>query len=351
MSKKNSVILLGAKKSGKHALIAGIDNLSKKESKPSEALKPVECVTIKTKYYSADLQFLVCSDASGSHSFDDVQGVVLVFNAASKDAFTECTKLWTALPLQAREAAGLRLLVATHADTDEDPEKTAEMGVAWSLDNQFEFVACNCLRPREGSAGREKESVGRVLEALQSHMWTNMRMSKPTARTAPACASPTTEGISPAPTTKNNTKPAPTTTTTTPTSTTPSTITSSPESAVVAESAGQVTPPPPPAETEILNQMLNDAKASAARDGDPTPLLVNGDNPFPVPAPDSVEDDEDREAEMFARMIERARQVRNKAREGNLSDAERRALAEKTMLEFMSMFGGDDDDDESSEEP
>lgn len=34
---------------------------------------------------------------------------------------------------QAREAAGLRLLVATHSDTDEDPEKTAEM-VDKSLD-------------------------------------------------------------------------------------------------------------------------------------------------------------------------------------------------------------------------
>jgi hypothetical protein len=60
---------------------------------------------------------------------------------------------------------------------------------AWALDNGFEHIEAQCSAPSLGSAGREKFSVPRVLEALESTMWGCAVVHAPSAaRAAPQLA-------------------------------------------------------------------------------------------------------------------------------------------------------------------
>jgi hypothetical protein len=46
----------------------------------------------------------------------------------------------------------------------------------WSLDNGFEVIDANCTAPDEGDDPREKTGIPRVIEALESTMWSSMAM-------------------------------------------------------------------------------------------------------------------------------------------------------------------------------
>ncbi len=66
------------------------------------------------------------------------------------------------------------------------PECAAHLSQAqaWALDRGFEHIEANCSDPTLGSAGREKFSIPRVLEALEATVWGSAVLHRPSVSRA-----------------------------------------------------------------------------------------------------------------------------------------------------------------------
>jgi len=176
-------------------------------------------LSILTKYYEAPTELLVVpaevqpwtaagssSDATGAgpSPLEGAEAVIHVVNASATTAarvVAEVAGLAAALDDAGAEAE-LRILLLSHADAVGGPEWGGQgdgCGAAAAasasssgrpldallsaltdvtLDHGFEVVPANALAPGLGSEGRDKRGLGRVLEALQTVMWSTMDMSK-----------------------------------------------------------------------------------------------------------------------------------------------------------------------------
>jgi len=79
--------------------------------------------------------------------------------------------------LAAEASLGCQLCIANKMDAAGESGADAafyEHAVAWSLDHGFEPVECVATQPAVTAQERDKTSVARVLEALQSNMWSNL---------------------------------------------------------------------------------------------------------------------------------------------------------------------------------
>jgi hypothetical protein len=71
------------------------------------------------------------------------------------------------------------LIVLSHSDCSESVATAAEFRercFEWSLDHGFEVIDANCTAPEEGDDPRDKTGIPRVMEALESTMWSSMTM-------------------------------------------------------------------------------------------------------------------------------------------------------------------------------
>jgi hypothetical protein len=79
--------------------------------------------------------------------------------------------------LAAEASLGCQLCIANKMDAAGEGGAAAafyEHAVAWALDHGFEPVECVATQPAATAEERDKTSVARVLEALQSNMWSNL---------------------------------------------------------------------------------------------------------------------------------------------------------------------------------
>lgn len=146
-----------------------------------------------------------------------------------------------------------------------------------------------------GHNDRDKIGLPRLIEAMESTMWSTVqRKAKPTATTN-----------IPAPTTQSPSN------------------TASDESTPITTSTSYEPPTP--------------THASSMTD----------ENPFlPPQSPDDDEDDDLHVFTQLAQAMEQARIVRDRARNENLSDSERREQAAKMMMKFAELLGLDESDDD-----
>ena len=140
-------------------------------------------LALSTKYYSCTVQ--ICVLPAGSFydtceiglaaAFSSVEAVALLVDAAASaeavDAALLCAEPWASRA--ADEGVQTLLLVASKCEGGEAGAVLSKLS-SWALDRGFEFVEADARSPFDGAEVREKSGVPRVLEALESSMWSNI---------------------------------------------------------------------------------------------------------------------------------------------------------------------------------
>lgn len=182
------VLLIGGPSSGKKSVASGVLALAAGVSDFAAAFSPSLPVgalcaplALSTKYYSATVEIVVLpasafidpdSDAwAGAHV--GVEAAVLVVDATAPFAASNASA-WA----QRLADVPTLLIVATYVDILPAAIRGSALGALseWALDNGFELVEANAIADPRDAAGdaRDKSGVPRVLEALESTMWSNI---------------------------------------------------------------------------------------------------------------------------------------------------------------------------------
>eukprot|EP01032_Pedospumella_encystans_P028288 gene28288-31949_t len=145
-------------------------------------------LNLVTKYYSANVTLdLLAFDASDESVLDNAEGYILV----PSEGDLSLPKY--ALSRAAVEAdTGLRILVALSEGSEVNHRPSYE---AWALENSFEYVEINILDPVKDFQEREKSGLPRLIEALESNMWSTMQRA-PKSTTASSSSSSTSNTAS-----------------------------------------------------------------------------------------------------------------------------------------------------------
>ncbi|CAN0058489.1 unnamed protein product, partial [Ectocarpus sp. 8 AP-2014] len=168
--------------------------------------------SITTKYYNAQISFWRQAQAAvpvlalrSAEKLEGLEGIIVVFDLRQESSFDEAAQ-WAAL-VEDREECAFRVCVGskldlltedpgagtgfgTGAETAPEPAKSGLEGgdaaaaeglqerrercLGWCLDHGFEYVEADCRDSNTGGELREKEGVPRIVEALQSNVWTGM---------------------------------------------------------------------------------------------------------------------------------------------------------------------------------
>ena len=182
------VLLIGGPSSGKKSVASGVLALAAGVSDFAAAFSPSLPVgalcaplALSTKYYSATVEIVVLpasafvdpdSDAwAGAHV--GVEAAVLVVDSTAPFAASNASA-WA----QRLADVPTLLIVATYVDSLPAAIRGSALGALneWALDNGFELVEANAIADPRDAAGdaRDKSGVPRVLEALESTMWSNI---------------------------------------------------------------------------------------------------------------------------------------------------------------------------------
>lgn len=185
--------------------------------------------TLTTKYYDADLEVhLLPSEefieptAVSRQSLTGAEALILLLDATSEDALAQAAP-WAELAAEfqppcvlccinkadiasgivpgaadqegtsfpnygsdgsaagAGSASSAPPATATAAEPSKAYLDMLARAQDWCLDHGFEMVETSAIHPLVGASARDKTSVARVYEALQSNMWANMRRRAPAA--------------------------------------------------------------------------------------------------------------------------------------------------------------------------
>lgn len=187
----------------------------------------------------------------------------------------------------------------------------------WCLDNGFEHIEIVATSPLVGAHTRDKVNIPRVLEALQSNMWSNMERTKPSTTSffqqSSSASSSTTVQLT----------------------TTASLSSSFTENTVEENNEALSTTDTKPSKPQNFFQAMRNAVEAGER-GD------NVDDENDNSEDNEVDDDEDID---IGALMEEMQRVRNQAQTGNLSDEARREAASRMIMKLYSVLGGGDDDE------
>eukprot|EP01084_Bolivina_argentea_P043610 80325_1 len=168
------------------------------------------CIMLDNKYYTTELQLwrresdssvsgsLPCSATIGSRNAPDgLEGVVVVFDLSiscsrggewrneGENESGRHSHLFEAMEsgeiASGRSEILLRLCVGTKTDSAIDNDglfQRRKICMEWCVDNGFEYIEVNCLKPWEGGSTKEKEGIPRVVEALHCCLWSKARLKR-----------------------------------------------------------------------------------------------------------------------------------------------------------------------------
>jgi len=163
---------------------------------------------LETKYYTADLlvhcQQAYSGDTTSHPALDQLQALVLVVDATSKSSHDAAMSFYKALPESEFE---IQLLVANKVDSLQQQGQDSsiitrpawlEDARTWCYSNGFEYIEAAAGKPNVDATlheDGEQQGVGRVLAALQAHMWPSMQQKSRKQQTSqhpaamPGCSS------------------------------------------------------------------------------------------------------------------------------------------------------------------
>jgi alpha- and gamma-adaptin-binding protein p34 len=149
---------------------------------------------IDTKYYTAHVSVEICRlDACELPELDVAhEAVILVFDASSPESFTSLQRWWEG---RDTDELAFKLAVATKRDqvcsSARGRPSWLQKAEEWCLERMIELVEVEEAEERPQVArddNREMSGVARVVEALQAHMWSGLRL-KPRQRKGAAAPS------------------------------------------------------------------------------------------------------------------------------------------------------------------
>eukprot|EP00945_MAST-04E_sp_MAST-4E-sp1_P005169 g5169.t1 len=304
-----SIVIVGAPQAGKHSLASGlhscaVDNVVERAVCRTETVNDsseydVSLLTISNKYYSAQVEVWVLINASAGDKVSlpsTCQALISVFSAHLEGAASfEIAKA----ACSADNVPGCRMLVSTHSDCAHAESKAVrDQANTWCIEELIEFVEADCSNPLHSNLEREKSSVARVYECLQTVMWDNIQ---------PVAGKPRTV--------------------------------SNKEKSEMSLPDEAATDAPGPG-----NRAPASSATAPAQDGPG----INADgvqHPAQLDVASLFSDlgnlSEDTE-ELFE-LISQAKQIREGSLNGSLSDEERFAQAEKTAIRLAELFGLDEE--------
>lgn len=335
---------------GKKAVVEGIVTCISNGTEPARRLAGAHSITpilLTTKYYTADVDLVLLpaseflSPTPATHAvMQDAEAVVFVLDATTDgertrvqleacEALLEVNTPGTALavvnkmdvtgsvPGEGDDAAEDGAMHASRASASaagsSNSAAVAETVAAiadWCLDHGVEHVPCSALNPGAGSHLREKVGIARVVEALHSTMWSNMRMlTRGTGAAAGGARAVATAAEAPP---------------------TPERLVSAATAAAAA--AG----PLPSMSSDAVDASTKDAEVSAAR---VAAAFEEG------AAADDAEDGDDGPLDI-GRLMAEMQSVRQAAVSGGQTDEQRRAAAARMAMKLFELLGGGDDGEE-----
>jgi len=159
---------------------------------------------LATKYYTADIEFvqqeLVFEDTQNAAqdapivNDDGVEAIILVVSAKSPSTFSAVTRHWEGALARGKKFPQLSVqLITVLAEGGEGAVSDSFLDKVfdWASTAFFECIVCDVKEPLKGSEGRDRESFGRVLQALEAHMWSNLQM-RPRGRPSVTNSAPVT---------------------------------------------------------------------------------------------------------------------------------------------------------------
>lgn len=160
--------------------VASIDELIKAASnndvQTPEALQKEPLLTkwiITNKYFTADVKTFICTIEQflkhDSKAFKSLEALVVVFELLDNNStFLQVQQLVSNISLENIE---VRLLLNT--EEEKSSEKLKDELFSWTIKNNFELVEKASDDVEQDDGFEEKFGVDRILEALNSHVWSN----------------------------------------------------------------------------------------------------------------------------------------------------------------------------------
>lgn len=359
----SKVVVLGCPGSGKKEILRGIQVLQRYRKDgvvddqicvlPTESKLSIE---LSTKYYTAKLQFhilpndeLVEPTSKSESILEDAEAIIIVLDASRDGPDFHLASQWVGkylhglnldtmllisnkcdlsssgyIPGMNQESPGgadlkLATIAVDQSSAEASTEHFARMerNALWSIDNGLEHVECSALHPLAGIESREKQGIARILEALESTMWSSMVKPK-SALTSKAMeiSREHTSQISPKPPLGEKE------------------IDDQPKSEVVPINSGSCDNEECSRPSDALEKKTSDAEKS----------LDSLFRPLDI---DSIFGEGDGDLDI-GKLMQQMRMTKERAQTGNLSDEERRRAAADMAMRLMSMlnFGEDEEQDQ-----
>ena len=268
---------------------------------------------LHSKYYDAQLKVMLGHDddiggwkplLQSSDPEFPVEGFIYITDSPQ---LKESTLSGLAVTLDHQSGLDVKLLVHWKANGSlelDDAERTSRF--EWSLNHGFEFIEIDATNVTQGWKNREKEGLPRLIEALHSNMWSTMIRKDPKVQKLSSSsvftrveATVSCEDRGAVPSTFNND---------------------------VGDSAAP----------ELPTSTIHSPSTSLTVKPNDSNVDINGDD-----------DEEDKELMgKFEEIIGQARQYRQQAAEGTVSDEERLSRAEHVARALAAMLNINDDDDD-----
>jgi hypothetical protein len=286
-----------------------------------------EAVCINNRYFSAHVHFRPIEHVAAADEKED--GIVLVWNST--------TSMDTLSPIHDRavdNGAGdlLRLCVYLNS-TSPSREVVSEQAYAdrvlFCLDRGYEYVSVNLNETQVGHNDRDKEGFARVVEALETTMWSSAVMAKTTQRRLQTSLDQTRDSVVGSfPDTKENH--------TDPTS--------------VDESSYSAYEPPNP---DLLTPLaVRDDPEGAEREDRAKQSLLSTIPAFSATAKQHTGETNfvaEKTMNDLENALQDAARIREISQKGAMSDAERRQRAGDAALILMNLMGQFDDSEEEDD--
>lgn len=170
------------------------DGTEEKSSEVSSSTTPEASkliLNLRTKYYRANVELVVheisdCTTTEYSASdmkkfrFETVEALIYVVSERSLSSFQSVVNHWRETfqqgSLLPKLDVQIAALISNGNNVARESNSILSKVMDWASSEFFECIECNTDNPQKGSEGRDKESIGRVLQAIESHMWSNLVM-------------------------------------------------------------------------------------------------------------------------------------------------------------------------------
>ena len=174
MTERPSVVIVSSSNTKPKSLIKLITKCTDIQDDPTDTNRTSHTWQIETKYYTAEVDIIGINEQyQRSQTFNDNVEALIIHMDTNKETGLQDLTQWSAIEDDCDPE--IKLLIANYCTNDTKITKAA--ATEWCLQRGFELIE---LYPAQQTCDQdiieEKIGVDRVVEALQTHTWSNMNM-------------------------------------------------------------------------------------------------------------------------------------------------------------------------------